>query len=186
MHVTVINPPDPIVTWDDAQAHLRLNGDDEQTYVEGLAQAALTWIGGPRGWLGYAIGQQTLEARFAAFGCRTIELPIGPVHAVTGIRYLDTSGAEQTIPEGDYSLLSDGRIHLAGGAAWPAVFDDPEAVRITFEAGEEEVAAPIKQAMLLLIGHWFANREAVNVGNIVNQMPLSVEALLSTYRSWRV
>ena len=44
------------------------------------------------------------------------------------------------------------------------------------------VPAAIKQAMLLLIGHWFANREAVNVGNIVTAMPLAVEALIAPYR----
>lgn len=38
--------------------------------------------------------------------------------------------------------------------------------------------------MLLLIGHWYEHREAVNVGNIINTMPLSVEALLMPYRVW--
>lgn len=40
---------------------------------------------------------------------------------------------------------------------------------------------PILQAMLLLVGHLYANREAVNVGNIVNTMPYAVEWLLSSY-----
>ena len=37
-------------------------------------------------------------------------------------------------------------------------------------------------AILLLIGHFYANREAVNVGNIVTQMPLAVDALMQPYR----
>ena len=39
-------------------------------------------------------------------------------------------------------------------------------------------------AMLLLIGHWYANREAVNVGNITSELPLGVEALLFRHRRW--
>lgn len=39
-------------------------------------------------------------------------------------------------------------------------------------------------AMLLLIGHWYANREAVNVGNITSELPLGVDALLMQHRRW--
>lgn len=40
----------------------------------------------------------------------------------------------------------------------------------------------VKAAMLLLIGHWYANREAVNIGNITSSVPFAVEALLQPYR----
>jgi len=45
-----------------------------------------------------------------------------------------------------------------------------------------EIPQPIRAAMLLLIGHLYANREAVNVGNIVTTVPLAVDALLAPYR----
>jgi len=35
---------------------------------------------------------------------------------------------------------------------------------------------------LLLVGHWYSNREAVNIGNITSEVPLAVEALLQPYR----
>ena len=35
--------------------------------------------------------------------------------------------------------------------------------------------------MHLLIGHWYANREAVNVGNIVSELPFAVETLLDLF-----
>lgn len=40
----------------------------------------------------------------------------------------------------------------------------------------------VRTAMLLLIGHWYANREAVNIGNITSAVPFAVEALLQPYR----
>lgn len=42
--------------------------------------------------------------------------------------------------------------------------------------------ASIDQACLLLIGHWYANREAVVIGTITAEVPLAVQALLQPYR----
>ncbi|ASN71512.1 putative head-tail connector II [uncultured Caudovirales phage] len=36
----------------------------------------------------------------------------------------------------------------------------------------------VEQAMLLLVGHWYANREAVVIGTIASDVPLAVERLL--------
>lgn len=44
----------------------------------------------------------------------------------------------------------------------------------------------VKAAMLLLIGHWYANRESVVVGQTVAEVPFAVEALLQPYRIYGV
>ena len=47
-------------------------------------------------------------------------------------------------------------------------------------AGPEQMGftPDVEQAVLLLVGHWYANREAVAVGTIATAMPLAVERLL--------
>ncbi|HEJ7903487.1 TPA: phage gp6-like head-tail connector protein [Serratia marcescens] len=40
----------------------------------------------------------------------------------------------------------------------------------------------VRTAMLLLIGHLYANREAVIVGASASKLPLAVESLLQPYR----
>jgi len=53
-----------------------------------------------------------------------------------------------------------------------------------FETDEDRLLLDddIRVAMLLMIGHWYANREAVNIGNITSEIPLAVEALLQPHR----
>lgn len=41
-------------------------------------------------------------------------------------------------------------------------------------------------AMLLLIGHWYANREAVVIGSITSDVPMAVDALISPYRHFQI
>ena len=66
--------------------------------------------------------------------------------------------------------------------AWPETLDAINSVQITYAAGETTPPAPIKQAILLLIGQWFDERSAV-AGNL-SPMPNGVEALLANYRSF--
>lgn len=40
----------------------------------------------------------------------------------------------------------------------------------------------LEQAQLLLIGHWYETREAVNIGGSVAEIPFAVEALAGPYR----
>jgi len=40
-------------------------------------------------------------------------------------------------------------------------------------------------AILLMVGHWYSNREAVNIGNITSEIPLGVESILFLQRRWR-
>ncbi|MBV4480058.1 head-tail connector protein [Pseudomonas khavaziana] len=40
------------------------------------------------------------------------------------------------------------------------------------------ITPDVEQAILLLVGHWFANREGVAMGTISTTVPLAVERLL--------
>lgn len=46
------------------------------------------------------------------------------------------------------------------------------------EPDEMGLTRDVEQAILLLVGHWYANREAVAVGVSATAMPLAVESLL--------
>jgi len=91
---------------------------------------------------------------------------------------------------------SDAEDTLIGAYASAAVdyvehFCDGALVEVLTPLAEEKepprevlFTSGIWAAMLLLIGHWYANREGVNVGNITSEIPLGVEALLMQHRRW--
>lgn len=50
----------------------------------------------------------------------------------------------------------------------------------------KKIPASIKHAIKLMVGHYYENREPVNIGNITTELPLGVADLLGQYRSIKV
>ena len=132
-----------------------------------------------------AFAEQTLELlldRFPLSG--PITLPCPPLQNVSSITCTNSTGEEIIIPTSDYIVDADrepGQVVLQSGAAWPVFTPFPTSpIRIRFVAGYDMLPATLKQAMLLLIGHWYENREAT--GSAKDETAFSVHALLSPYR----
>lgn len=120
-------------------------------------------------------------------GAEPIKLPFGQLQSVTSVNYTDENGSAQAWGTSNY-IVSTNRepalIGLAYNVTWPTIRYVADTIRIRFVAGwtaAASVPAPIRQAMLLMIGHWFEQKTAVNVGNIVNEMPLGAKHLLGQY-----
>lgn len=183
MTVVVITPPQPLVSIDDAKDHLRVTDDDENGVIEGYIAAASAWIDGPAGWLGRSIGEQTLEVRSNVFaGCEP--LPYGPAASIASVKYIDPQGVEQTIDPAHYEIIA-GNLAPASGFAWPSHRGDAESVRVQYVAGSTTIPPQVRQAVLLLVGQWFRHRMAINVGNVINNLPFGVDALLNPLRRFQ-
>lgn len=182
MRTVVITPPDPFVDLDTAKAHLRVSDDTEDTLITAYIAAACSHIDGPSGWLGRAIGVQTLEARGSYFnGCRWV-LPFPPVIEVASVKYLDADGTEQTLATNQYEVRGNG-IERAYGVSWPSVRWDAENVRVRYDAGYDEIPGAITAAVLLMVGDLYTNRDTAIVGQSASvAMSTTVENLLAPYR----
>ena len=92
-----------------------------------------------------------------------IELPKRPIQEIADIQYYDQGNVLRPLDEAVFSFNPAARkIHLNSQQSWPDVYDRWDAVTITFVCGVdtvEEVPAIQKQAIRLLIGHYFENRD---------------------------
>ncbi len=190
MWLKQIEPPaETPVTLAEAKANLRYSASDQDAFIAGLIAAAVGHLEGRNGILGRSLVTQTWETRLERFPCRyngRIELPMPPLQSVQSIKYLDAAGDEQTVDPATYIVDEQhliGRVRLAPGKTWPATLCDEAAVRIRFVAGYGNAAAvpaPLKQAILLLVGHWWLNREAV--GQAGGPHAFAVEALTQQFK----
>lgn len=151
--VVVAIAPEPILTASEVKAAIPALVGAGDAVLTGLIAAATQQIDGPSGWLGRAIGMQTLELQRCDFpgGNGWIALPYPPTIGVVSIAYDDTLGVEQTVDPASYHLRG-GALALRTGFRWPSTFGDPASVRIRYEAGYAEVPALIKTAVQLMVG----------------------------------
>jgi uncharacterized phiE125 gp8 family phage protein len=181
--LTLVTPAAPIVTLAEARKHCRVEGfTDDDAYLESLVAVATAHIGGKDGWLGRAIGTQTWSLKLCGFPSGILSLPLPPLQSVTSITYLDEGGVSQTYTGFRvFGVGGNGYILPAFEDVFPVALDAPESVTVTFVAGF--APTPVKHAVLLMVGHWYENREDASVAKI-SRMPLAVDALLMPYRNW--
>lgn len=186
MPLSLVTPPtEEPVTLADACAHLRVGVGDDDATVSALVTAARQHLDGADGILGRAICTQTWRLTLDALPRAGVRLPLLPVASVASIEYVDGDGATHPLAADQYTLTGS-RIVPAYGVTWPTPRAQADAVTVEFVAGyggAADVPGPIKQAILLLVGHWYDNRSAINVGNIVQEIPLAVNALIAPYRN---
>ncbi len=188
MDVVVVTPPAPIVSTDEAKAQLRVDFDDDNALIDALIDAATSHLDGWAGVLQRALGAQTLKVTLDGFPAEPLRLPCPPIIAITAITYIDADGAEQTVDAATYELSAGGVLRLAYGQDWPTPRSDDDPVTITYTAGYDTVPGPIRQAILLMVGDLYANRETVVVGTVSAEIGMAptVATLIGPYRVWRV
>lgn len=187
----VVTPPAArLVTREEAkrQCQIEASDDDFDDLLDLLILAAEGHLDGCDGVLGRGLKPQTWAQQTARFP-RTFRFVLDPVREVSAIKYFDAADAPQTAAVGDlYHVLRDARggyLQLKASADRPDVSDRPDAVTFEYAVGYDAVPAPIRQAALFLVGHWFANRETVAVGTISSEVDMTTRALLRPYlRSW--
>jgi uncharacterized phiE125 gp8 family phage protein len=119
-----------------------------------------------------------------------IEIPKGKLQTINSITYKDTAGIVITMQENvDYVVSTRGilgRVCPPFGKIFPVCLLyplDPIVIQFTCGYGDDGSKVPqrIKQAMLLLISHWYENRMVINDLRGVNpeEVSFAVTSLLT-------
>jgi len=176
------------LTLAEVKAHCRVDSVDDDLLLDGLIDAAVTMLDGHRGILGRCLIEQTWELYYDEFPSGDLQIPLGDVRAIESVEYVDmTSGlyVEWNVSNYETDLISQPSwiVPIIG---WPSHMTTTNAMRVTFVAGfgaaASDVPMAIRQAMLMLIGHWYENREATISGVTSMPVPFAVEALLAPFR----
>lgn len=185
-----------------AQLHIDADDDDQNTLIEEKIAAATEDLDGPAGSLGRALITQTWtlyldrfphghDRRAVRRGHRAdaIRLPLPPLMSVTSITYTDGAGEVQALPPDQY-VVREGEMAVvepAYGCCWPWSRCQPRAIAVTFVAGYGDapaaVPAPIRSALLLMVGDLFENRETTVIDTRVAQVvSKTMDRLLFKFR----
>jgi uncharacterized phiE125 gp8 family phage protein len=190
--VRTVAPTEALISLAEAKAHLRADHTDEDTLITALIAAATSHLDGYSGILGRALITQTWKVETDAF-TDPLRLPVGNLLAVSSVKYYDASNAQQTLSTDVYAGFTDEQgpfIGLKPDEDWPDVYDRRDAIEVIWTAGygaaATAVPSGILQAGLLMIGHWYTNREAVSIGESVAEIPLAASALLEPFRMNRI
>ena len=170
-----------LLTADEAKAQARIDLDAEDGQLNAwLNQARIQVERDTRRQL----VSHTYDFAFDQFPCGRVIRFSGftPLSSVTHLKYIDTDGTLQTWSSSNYEV-DEARdcIWLAYTVDWPATRDIQNAVQIRAvfgHAATDEELELAKQAILLLVGHWYKFRESVLVGSISKEIEFGYTSIV--------
>jgi hypothetical protein len=166
-------PQGALVPVEELRQQVRADTDEQDELILAYERAAVDFLDGYSGRLGRCILRQkwalplvgTPDAVFLPFpDCREFAIERLDDQGV----WSDVAGVTVTGID-DCALLMDlpsdqAGLHLTCWAGW---------------ATAEDVPGNLKQAVRLLVAHWFDNRAAVTTGQAPHQVPMAVDAMIA-------
>lgn len=171
------------VTLTEAKHQVRMTDDSsEDTFITSLIAPARAYV---EKVSTYSLVSGERAFSFGAWG-DYLEIYVRPVTSIDTVAYVDEAGDDQEYagflaPLGRFPL----RVYPGVDDEFPALAEGG-AITVTLTTGELDPASIeyliAKRAILLLIGHWFENREAAALGVASTEVDLAVREMLDTLR----
>ena len=160
LSVSVAPTAEP-VSVDDVKNHARIDIDDDDVLVENKIKAARELC---ETYIKRAFVSRTLRLTLDEMPAWEFYLPRPPLVSVTSVKYIDSSGTQQTISASDYSVdiyTEPGRITPAYGLSWPSGRAHTNAIEVIYVAGYGAAASvpqSIKDAIAMTVTQYYWNR----------------------------
>ena len=174
---------DTIITVADLKAHMRVTHTAEDTLISALRSAAISWV---EEHCNIKLGSYTARGYLPGF--YNAYIPIGPVTAISEVKYQTTADKDYTT---DLSTLAADNWYTdtISQPARIAFRDYPQTyeyaltpVVVTFTAGYSDMPAPVLQAIRLLVADMYENRQEEVIGTITTRLKFGLDALLNPFR----
>ena len=186
--VPLLPPAQEPVSLADAKAHLRVDVPDDDALISRLITGARSEL---ERSLGRALITQTwtywLDAWPQGYA---VSLPLAPVQSIEQVRTYAQDDSFAVLPASGYLLDGQGsppRLIRRGTVAWVQPLRPGNGIAIDFTAGHgtqpTDVPAALRIALLVLVGHWYENRQLADVSVA---LPSMVRDLIDPYRVRRL
>ena len=202
----ITQPATEPITLAQASAHLRVDSEDDNTYITDLIPVAREYVESVTGrvsnpttfrliasdWRDLFAPEKThynqnFDLRFGILG-QSVEnvIPLfrTPLVSVTSVQYFAPGATSiTTMPSEDYSVIINaepGLMHIK--ADLPALDARPDAIQIQFVAGvTDSTSATLKHAVKMLVAHLYENRMPVAFASC-NEIPFALRSLIENQK----
>jgi|SRR3990170_856393 len=189
----ITQPTSEPITINDVKAQIGIQMTDvaQDSLIERRITEARQWA---EDYMQRALITQTQEIRLNNFSHsgdvyeNAIQLPFPNLLTVVSIKYIDLNGTEQTIASTDYvvdTYAPVGFVMPAYGVSWPYPRLQPNAVRIQYTCGygatSASVPALLREALILLVGHWMNNQPQSENGVMLARVPFAVRDIFDKF-----
>lgn len=171
----------------EAKSHLRIDTSDEDSIILALISAARLHVERVtrkitihQNWRLYVDDLPTTK---------TVLLPISPISQISAVTFYDAQGNPSVLDAASYivDLTSyPARLKFNGSVPFTSLREF-NGIEIDLVAGYGattiDVPSDLKQAILLLVAHWFENRSAVTDVASYAPIPSGVQELLQPFRT---
>ena len=181
----VTAPGSEPITLSEAKAYLRVDDTTEDDLISALITAARRKF--ENDTLHYLLPQTwELYLNRNEITTEPISINKSDITAISSVKYYDSSNTQQTLSTSDYQTAIQGKPSSIQIITMPTIYDRLEAMVIRFTLGYANAGAvpeDIKLAIKLLLATWYENRQTVVTGTQVNDIPMTYQFIMETYRN---
>lgn len=174
---TITTPASEPVSVDELKRQCRIEHDEENKLLKRYIVAARTYA---EAVMNYKVIRQRITVCCKVFS-NPLKINVCPVQSVDRVAYYDPDNVFTVLDSAEYrTAISDAYTVLTPVTSWPsvsaAIYD---AVQIDLTVGPAQADEMHKQAILMIAGGWYKNREDVSAIDYKN-VPNGAMALLQT------
>jgi uncharacterized phiE125 gp8 family phage protein len=172
------------LSLDEAKAFLRLDHDDDDDVVAALIAGARVHVEAQTRRAFITQSWRLVRDRWPGDGC--IEVRPAPLHALSAARIYRSDGSTQSIdPAAFVADKAKSALAFAAGALPPpgriAAGIELD-VSVGYGDAATDVPQPLRQAIRVLVAHWYENRGLIAAGTGVAVLPETAASLIAPYR----